>query len=112
MAQSAQPREVIVYADAAGKEPFTHWLNKLRDGQTRRRILQRIARVQKGNYGDYKSLKDGVYELRFTFGSGYRVYFAEDGPRLVILLCGGDKSTQEQDIETAKNYWKEYQSHE
>lgn len=77
----------------------------------RRRILQRLRRVEVGNYGDYKSLKDGVFELRLMFGSGYRIYFAEQGETVVILLCGGDKSTQPKDIESAKNYWKEYQDH-
>ncbi|MEC4678956.1 MAG: type II toxin-antitoxin system RelE/ParE family toxin [Nitrospirota bacterium] len=76
--------------------------------QTRRRIIQRVTRLESGNYGDYKSLKDGVFELRLSFGSGYRVYCAEDGNTIVILLCGGDKSTQEKDIEAAKAYWKEY----
>ncbi len=112
MAHSARPREVIVYADSGGKEPFTLWLKALRDPKTRRRILQRIARLQSGNYGDFKSLKDSVFELRLSFGSGYRVYFGEDGDTVVVLLSGGDKSTQSKDIETAKRYWKEYLSHD
>lgn len=111
MGQSVRSREVIVYADSTGREPFTDWLKSLRDGQTRRRILQRISRMQGGNLGDYKSLKSGVLELRLSFGAGYRVYFGEDGDTLVVLLMGGDKSTQTQDIETAKRYWKEYLSH-
>lgn len=111
MAQAAVPKQVVFYADADGHEPFTHWLNSIRDNQVRRRILQRLRRVEVGNYGDYKSLKDGVFELRLMFGSGYRIYFAEQGETVVILLCGGDKSTQPKDIESAKNYWKEYQDH-
>ena len=66
-----------------------------------------MDRVEIGNYGDYKPLGDGVYELKLHFGSGYRVYFAEDGYIIVILLCGGDKSSQSKDIEVAKAYWKE-----
>jgi putative addiction module killer protein len=66
-----------------------------------------LDRVEIGNYGDYKALGDGVYELKLHFGSGYRVYFAEDGDIIVILLCGGDKSSQSKDIEVAKAYWKE-----
>ncbi len=66
-----------------------------------------MDRVEIGNYGDYKSLGDGVYELKLHFGSGYRVYFAEYDNIIVILLCGCDKSTQSKDIETAKTYWKE-----
>jgi len=80
----------------------------LRDSATRRRILQRILRLQSGNYGDCKSLKGGIYELRLMFGAGYRVYFGEDGDTIIVLLCGGDKSTQKKDIEKARVYWQEY----
>jgi len=111
MAQAARPRQVIIYADGNGTEPFTQWLEGLRDTQGRRRILSRLRRVEQGNYGDCKSLQDGVYELRFAFGPGYRVYFGEDGDTVVVLLSGGDKSTQDKDIEQAKMYWKEYRSH-
>ncbi len=109
MAHSVSPKEVFVYTTEDGQQPYSNWLNGLRDGATRRRIIQRVTRLESGNYGDFKSLKDGVFELRLAFGSGYRVYFAEEGNTVVILLCGGDKSTQEKDIETAKEYWKEYQ---
>jgi putative addiction module killer protein len=64
--------------------------------------------MTRGHYGDYKSIGNGVYELRFTFGSGYRIYFAEQDNVVVLLLCGGDKSTQRHDIELAKNYWLEF----
>ena len=77
----------------------------------RRRILSRLLRVDSGTYGDCRSLKDGVFELRLVFGPGYRVYFGEDGDTIVVILCGGDKSSQVQDIERAKAYWKEYLSH-
>lgn len=109
MARAVREKEVVFYQDATGNEPFNDWINGLRDAKTRRRILQRVYRVQSGNYGDHKPLKDGVFELRLHFGSGYRVYFAEEGERIVVLLCGGDKSMQERDIEKAKTYWKEYQ---
>lgn len=108
MGMQIQEKEVVFFQTKDNKEPFVVWLEGVRDKQTRRRILQRLSRVQSGNYGDFKSLKDGVFELRLHFGSGYRIYFAEDGGTLVILLCGGDKSTQEKDIETAKAYWQEY----
>ena len=111
MAHAVTPKKVIIYADENGTEPFAKWLEDLRDGQARRRILTRLRRVEQGNYGDYKSLQDGVYELRLTFGPGYRVYFGEDGDTVVVLLSGGDKSTQGKDIEQAKIYWKRYQSH-
>ncbi len=112
MAQPATPKTVIIYADKTGIEPFTKWLEGLRDVQARRRILIRLRRVAQGNYGDYRSLQDGVYELRFPFGPGYRVYFGEDGDTVVVVLVGGDKSSQEKDIEQAKIYWQEYQSHD
>lgn len=111
MAKTAKKKQVIFYQVATGKEPFNDWLSDLRDPQTRRRILNRLLRVESGNYGDYKSLKDGVFELRLDFGPGYRVYFGEDRDTIVVLLCGGDKSSQARDIERAKAYWKEYLSH-
>lgn len=112
MVQAIIPKAVIVYADAKGREPFTHWLNGLKDAQGRRRILTRLRRIEQGNYGDYKPLQNGVFELRLFFGPGYRVYFGEDGDKLVVLLCGGDKGTQDQDIDTAITYWQEYQGHD
>lgn len=111
MAREISEKQVIFYQDDRGYEPFTEWLNNLRDVRGRRRILQRLARLERGNYGDYKALKDGVYELRMTFGPGYRVYFGEDGDTIVVLLCGGDKSSQTRDIEQAKFYWQEYTTH-
>ena len=107
----AQPKQVLIYEDAAGKRPFNEWFYSFRNPKTRRRILQRLSRLENGNYGDYKVLKDGVFELRLDFDSGYRIYCGEEGNQLVILLCGGDKSTQEKDIATAKAYWREYLSH-
>ena len=105
-------KKIIVYRTAAEKEPFTDWLNSLRDPTTRRRILKRLLRIEQGNYGDFKPVGGGVNELRFFFGAGYRVYFAEDGNTLVILLCGGDKNSQGHDIQQAQAYWQEYQSHD
>lgn len=101
-------KTVIVFKTSTDREPFTDWLNSLRDPKSRRRILARLLRVEQGNYGDYKSVGEGVLELRFFFGPGYRVYFGEDGDKLVILLSGGDKDSQNRDIRRAKEYWKEY----
>lgn len=75
-----------------------------------RRIRKRILRIEDGNLGDYKSLGDGVFELRFFFGAGYRVYFGIIGETVVLLLCGGDKSTQNKDIKKAKEIWKEVEN--
>lgn len=85
-------------------------MDNLRDQQGKRRILQRL--LEQGNYGDVAPIGDGLSELRMFFGSGYRVYFGEDAENIVVVLCGGDKSTQNQDIEDAKAYWKEYLSGE
>jgi putative addiction module killer protein len=110
LTQSAQPKQLVVYADANGNEPFQQWLDKLRDGQSRRRILNRLQRVQQGNFGDVKPIGEGLSELRIFFGPGYRVYFGEDGGNIIIVLCGGDKDSQDRDIENAKAYWKEYKN--
>jgi putative addiction module killer protein len=74
-----------------------------------RRIRKRILRIENGNLGDYKSVGDGVFELRFFFGPGYRVYFAFDGETVVLLLSGGDKSSQNKDITSAQTIWQEIQ---
>lgn len=111
MSNEQPVKTVIAYRDSAGKEPFTDWLNDLRDPPTRRRILKRLLRMEQGHYGDVKSVGEGVKELRFFFGPGYRIYFGEDGDTLVILLCGGDKDSQSRDVEQAQHYWQEYQSH-
>lgn len=88
-------------------EEFADWLKGLRDLMARSRIATRIARVEEGNFGDHKSVGDGVSELRFTFGPGYRVYYTQRGDVVVILLCGGDKGSQDRDIERAKAMAKE-----
>ncbi len=111
MGRVSKEKTVVFYQDAAGHEPFTEWIEGFRDERDRRRILQRVFRMESNNYGDFKSLRGGVFELRLHFGAGYRVYFAEDGTTIVVLLCGGDKSTQKKDIEKAKDYWKEYTRH-
>ena len=103
-------QEVRIYARSDGSEPFTQWLRKLRDGTTRNRIRQRIARVRLGNFGDVRSVGEGVQELRIDVGPGYRVYFGRQGDTVVILLCGGDKRSQDRDIERAKRYWNDYRS--
>lgn len=108
MADRNRPKTVIFYRNAAGNEPFSDWLNSLRDSVARRRILTRLRRLELGNYGDFKAIGSGVNELRFFFGAGYRVYFGEDGDTLVVLLCGGNKSSQRRDIEQAQAYWQEY----
>lgn len=79
-------------------DDFDEWLTKLKDRAGRLRILKRIDRLANGNPGDVKPVGNGVYELRLDVGPGYRVYYAQDGDVLILLLCGGDKSTQQNDI--------------
>ena len=106
--RAAQTRELQIYRDPNGREPFTEWLKSLQDQRTRKRIQSRIDRIESGNLGKPEPVGDGVFELRLQFGPGYRVYFGQVGNTIVLLLCGGDKSTQVRDIERAKNYWREY----
>ena len=100
--------EVRRYRTAAGREPFTEWLFRLRDRQAQARILVRIERLETGNFGDCKFLRDGVHELRVDWGPGYRVYFGRDGQTVVVLLLGGDKRKQDADIRKAVELWQEY----
>ena len=106
--RNAYPREVEIYRSRNGREPFTEWLNAIRDQKTQRRIRTRLAALKLGNFGDYKSVGGGVFELRFHFGGGHRIYFSEVDNTLVLLLCGGDKASQTRDIKDAKAYWLAY----
>jgi len=108
MTQKIKPKRVIIFIDENGNEPYINWLNRLKDQKTKERIKIRVRRLESGLYGDYKAVGEGVLELRMFFGAGYRVYIGEDGENIVILLLGGDKGSQKQDIEIAKLYWKEY----
>ena len=83
-------------------EEFDNWLLKLRDRRAKAKIIIRLQRVQEGNFGDHKSVGGGVSELLITEGAGYRLYYTIQGDVIVIMLAGGDKSTQQQDIEKAK----------
>ena len=82
-------------------ENFAKWLDGLHDIRARARILVRIERLASGNPGDVKAVGEGVSELRINYGPGYRVYYKKRGQRVIVLLAGGDKSTQAKDIKTA-----------
>ena len=99
--------EIQKYVTADGDCPFDEWFNKL-DSNLQARIDVRLDRVRLGNFGDRKSLEGGIFELRFQFGAGYRVYFGLSGNRIVLLLVGGSKTTQKKDIKTARRLWKAY----
>ena len=86
---------------------FANWFKRLKDRRAKVRIQARIDRIEIGNFGDTKSVGDGVYELRIPYGPGYRVYYVKQGVRIVILLSGGDKSSQDADIKKAKQMAKQ-----
>jgi putative addiction module killer protein len=92
--------------DIRQSETFSEWFADLRDKVVRARIASRIDRMRDGNFGDAKPVGGGVSELRIHHGPGYRVYFVRRGDTLVILLCGGDKGSQDKDIEAAKTLAK------
>ena len=101
-------KTVVIYEDTNGREPFTEWFGSLKDRIVRVRIGNRLSRLELGHYGDFEFIDDGIFELRFFFGSGYRIYFGEYEMYRILLLCGGDKKTQKKDILKAKAYWKEF----
>lgn len=88
---------------------YINWLRHLRDRKAKVAIIRRIARVEQGNFGDHKFCRKGVWELRIDVGPGYRVYYGLAGQQLVLLLCGGDKRTQDADIDRAVDCWQDWQ---
>ncbi|MGH7197988.1 MAG: type II toxin-antitoxin system RelE/ParE family toxin [Candidatus Omnitrophota bacterium] len=102
-------KELVFYETAHGKFPFEIWLEGLKDRKARAIIRTRLDRLERGNAGKGSPVGLGVFELKIHYGPGYRAYFGQDGVTLVVLLCGGDKSTQKQDILKAKEYWADYQ---
>lgn len=88
-------------------DEFITWFQKLKNPVAKARIAIRPGNVQEGNLGDYKSVGDGVFELRIDFGAGYRIYYAQEGIQIYVILAGGDKTSQERDIKLAKILWKE-----
>ncbi|BAP88177.1 addiction module killer protein [Burkholderiales bacterium GJ-E10] len=100
--------EVLRYQRDDGIEPFTEWLNAVRDKVAQARIRVRLRQVQAGNLGDCEPVGDGVIELRVHVGAGYRVYCGRHGKAVVLLLCGGNKSSQAADIKRAKELWSEW----
>jgi putative addiction module killer protein len=89
-------------------ETFDGWLRKLKDRRAAVRVLVRIDRLAAGNPGGVKPVGAGISELRINYGPGYRVYYLQDGDKLIVLLCGGDKSTQDDDIKNARRIAKEW----
>lgn len=100
--------DIRVYRNRRGISPFKKWISGVRDGKSRDVINQRITRLALGNFGDCRDLKGGVWELKISFGPGFRIYYGRIGATVVLLLFGGDKGSQAQDIEKAKEYLNDY----
>lgn len=86
---------------------YDAWIDGLRDRYAKDRIANRIRRARAGNFGDHRALGDGISEMRIDYGPGYRVYYAQKGNAVYLLLVGGDKRTQENDIQKAKELWRD-----
>ncbi len=93
--------EIVHYLTEDGVDLFQQWMDSLRDNHAKISILRRIDRSGMGNFGDCKVCRDGVSEMRVDVGPGYRVYYLQHGKQVIVLLCGGDKRTQNADINRA-----------
>jgi len=102
------PYTISYYLTETGKKPFKEWLDGLKDIVARQKVRIRLDRVRLGNLGKNRSVGEGIYELKVDYGPGYRVYYGLEGKTVVLLLLGGDKSTQKKDIAQAKVYWGDY----
>jgi len=101
--------ETYYYLTASGRDPYQEWVDKLKDHTGRTVILPQVDRVTAGNFGEHRSLQEGVWKLKIDVGPGYRVYYALERTTIVMLLCGGSKRTREADIQRAVRYWNNYQ---
>jgi putative addiction module killer protein len=101
--------EIRHYLTPFQRDIYLEWHRKLSDTKARIAIDRRVYRVELGNFGDHKFCRDGVWELRIDFGPGYRVYYALVGTKIVLLLCAGDKRTQQKDITRACENWLDWQ---
>lgn len=108
----SKPRTVRIYRTEDDSEPFSEWLEKLRDEKAIAIIQKRLVRVSLGNLGTYRFVGDGIFEFKIDYGPGYRVYFVQIGAVILLLLCGGNKSSQIKDIEQAQQYWIDFKNRE
>ncbi len=102
--------EIRHYVTSDERDVYFEWLKRVRDTKAKIAIIRRINRVELGNFGDHKPCRDGVWELRIDQGPGYRVYYAQAGSAIILLLCAGDKRTQDADITRACSYWRDWQN--
>ena len=103
------PIQLLHYQTRDRRIPFQDWMDSITDPAAFAAIQNRLDRLERGLFGDCKSVGDGVLELRMDVGQGYRAYLARSGTIAVLLLCGGNKSTQRADIKRAKTYWKDHE---
>lgn len=100
--------QIVHYVSTSDVDVYQDWLDGIRDRTTRARIARRVDRIKDGNFGDHEPCRDGVYELKIDFGPGYRVYYSRVGETVVLLLAGGDKSSQNKDIDKAVANLQDY----
>jgi putative addiction module killer protein len=104
--------EIRHYITRDAKDLYVQWHSKLRDIKARIAVDRRVNRMELGNFGDHKFCRDGVWELRVDVGPGHRVYYSIADRKIILLLCGGDKRTQDADISKACSYWQDWQGRE
>ncbi len=109
LSMQTYPFEIEYYRTENDRKPFKDWLESLRDVRGRAKVRVRLDRARLGNLGDRKQVGNGVWEMRIDYGPGYRVYYGMEGNRLILLLLGGDKGTQQKDIDLATGYWRDHQ---
>lgn len=102
--------EIRHYVDSNGRDHFLAWLKRIRDPIAKNQIIRRVNRLELGNFGDHKFCRDGISELRIDTGPGYRLYYAQVGEIIILLLCGGDKRNQSADIDRAVQNWRDWQA--
>ena len=111
--KAKMPKYEIVHYRENGKDIFEQWLKSLKDKRAQSAIYSRLDRIEDGNFGEYKPCRSGVFELKIDYGAGYRVYYSIVGRTVVLLLCAGDKRTQQKDIDKAVGYLEKYkETHE
>ena len=104
--------ELRRYKTPNGRVPLSEWMREMKDKIAQARIRARLRQLESGNFGDYEPVGEGVLELRIHVGAGYRVYFGRHGIKIVVLLCAGDKRSQQADIKRAKAMWSDWKERE
>lgn len=101
-------RRAIIYKTDNGHEPYSEYIASLKDRGGAAKIRVRVTRAELGNFGSHRKIGKGIIELKIDYGPGYRVYVGQHGQELIVLLCAGDKSTQDTDIKAALKWWEEF----